>query len=603
MCCEASRHQGNEDRRLSSRANVHRDTYYDEDTENLRDPREYLYEGDEYGNDSLADFSEPHIDNFGATSSLVQYERSRIHGHYEMITTRSIPGRGLYSYVLPIDEKHDSVSDSIRGWDESTIQYTPRNQQEKYRVPLPQPTSFNTFDVNMAMSYCNSVILRRLEREARQLELSHDTKRTVGLDIERNTASSFQYSPIDHDHEIRLIHIARSGPLSTINCSFIPTRSRFPGLAYTCLSYVWGEAPAESDIVQIILHGQTFWIRRNLWNFLDRARAHPDLQDRLFWIDAIYINQLDLLEKQRQVAQMGKIYRKANSVVCWLGEPDPHMERALAHLHGEDKDDDKIKRSVRYLLNCDYLTRLWVVQEVLLASDILLKFGDFEFTWSEDWTLWMYVQPPCVNLSMSSYNSWRTMKARVPHRVVDLRTQPSLSRCRAFLILHWAINMKQHDRKTHDLIDLLPDLEQQKCKNPLDRIYGLLDLVTYVPVVPDYTKTTVELYDDIIQYALRLGKLVTDPKDCASSASRAGDRCEQRRCRFPKVLQRVLLVSDRDVYLSISNLVVYPTTKDVAWYMIHPYSRNCVFHVSCGKLKLDGLHGPRDGESRHGGGT
>jgi hypothetical protein len=154
MCCEASRHQGNEDRRLSSRANVHRDTYYDDDTENLRDPREYLYEGDEYGNDSLADFSELHIGNFGATSSLVLYERSRIHGHYEMITTRSIPGRGLYSYVLPIDEKHDSASDSIRGWDESTIQYTPRNQQEKYGVPLPQPTSFNTFDVNMARRTC-----------------------------------------------------------------------------------------------------------------------------------------------------------------------------------------------------------------------------------------------------------------------------------------------------------------------------------------------------------------------------------------------------------------------------------------------------------------
>jgi hypothetical protein len=53
-------------------------------------------------------------------------------------------------------------------------------------------------------------------------------------------------------------------------------------------------------------------IRKNLFSFLEvwQEESHPVT----LWIDAICINQEDILERNRQVALMYKIYRTATSV-------------------------------------------------------------------------------------------------------------------------------------------------------------------------------------------------------------------------------------------------------------------------------------------------
>ncbi|KAF1974863.1 hypothetical protein BU23DRAFT_460478, partial [Bimuria novae-zelandiae CBS 107.79] len=37
------------------------------------------------------------------------------------------------------------------------------------------------------------------------------------------------------------------------------------------------------------------------------------------WVDTVYINQKDVLERNAQVAMMGKIFESAALVVCWFG--------------------------------------------------------------------------------------------------------------------------------------------------------------------------------------------------------------------------------------------------------------------------------------------
>jgi hypothetical protein len=46
----------------------------------------------------------------------------------------------------------------------------------------------------------------------------------------------------------------------------------------------------------------------------------------MLWI-GLCINQTDLMERTLQVALMGDIFAKADSVCVWLGESDPDLHR------------------------------------------------------------------------------------------------------------------------------------------------------------------------------------------------------------------------------------------------------------------------------------
>jgi hypothetical protein len=85
--------------------------------------------------------------------------------------------------------------------------------------------------------------------------------------------------------------------------------------SYTALSYTWGTPLHDTDI---ILNGGLFTVRRNLWDFLRVARCNYTCR---LWIDALCINQTDIPEKNQHVKEMAKIYRGAESTLCWLGEP------------------------------------------------------------------------------------------------------------------------------------------------------------------------------------------------------------------------------------------------------------------------------------------
>ena len=65
----------------------------------------------------------------------------------------------------------------------------------------------------------------------------------------------------------------------------------------------------------------------NLYSALKHLRL-PD-RARLFWIDAISINQNDIREKDRQVQRMGEVYAWAKKVIVWLGEKSEDSDEAI----------------------------------------------------------------------------------------------------------------------------------------------------------------------------------------------------------------------------------------------------------------------------------
>ncbi|KAH6715591.1 heterokaryon incompatibility, partial [Leptodontidium sp. MPI-SDFR-AT-0119] len=88
-------------------------------------------------------------------------------------------------------------------------------------------------------------------------------------------------------------------------------------LKYQALSYTWGKADGSN--LKIWVNGVLVPVRRNLLCALRVLRADPMAGSLPIWIDALCINQQDVLERGHQVDMMGVIYRGAQRVIAWLG--------------------------------------------------------------------------------------------------------------------------------------------------------------------------------------------------------------------------------------------------------------------------------------------
>ncbi|OAK94213.1 hypothetical protein IQ06DRAFT_182421, partial [Phaeosphaeriaceae sp. SRC1lsM3a] len=119
----------------------------------------------------------------------------------------------------------------------------------------------------------------------------------------------FRHQPLEHDKpSIRLIHLLPDlSPDGLIQCEIVHETIEAP---YTCLSYRWG-APDPSS--SILINGQLFAVRQNLLDFLDMARMNG-AATMTYWIDALCIDQDNILERNHQVAQMGDIFSRATCV-------------------------------------------------------------------------------------------------------------------------------------------------------------------------------------------------------------------------------------------------------------------------------------------------
>ncbi|KAI1371190.1 ankyrin repeat-containing domain protein [Hypoxylon crocopeplum] len=119
-------------------------------------------------------------------------------------------------------------------------------------------------------------------------------------------------------------------------------------------------------------------------------RIRHETDRRSLWIDAVCINQEDKQECNQQVAMMTEIYRKARSVLMWIGEEDNTTEAAfnripmLCQLHESLRKDangsswehfpieerDDVQGLVHDVMEDEnaYFTRAWIFQEIILAG-------------------------------------------------------------------------------------------------------------------------------------------------------------------------------------------------------------------------------------------
>lgn len=148
---------------------------------------------------------------------------------------------------------------------------------------------------------------------------------------------------------------------------------------WKALSYRWGED--EPDFM-VYLNDHPVPVRKGLQTFLIQATAEK--QRDWYFIDALCIDQDNDSEKACQVQQMGEIYRRAEEVVVWIVYEPYHVEGDEDHGYQTVYESDTDTHDVSSLssaqvkdaiLENSYWSRLWILQEVLLAKRLTFRIG------------------------------------------------------------------------------------------------------------------------------------------------------------------------------------------------------------------------------------
>ncbi|KAM5359954.1 hypothetical protein ACJA88_014994 [Fusarium oxysporum] len=324
---------------------------------------------------------------------------------------------------------------------------------------------------------------------------------------------------------------------------------------YDALSYVWGGEPNPRDGFQVLINNNLVYITQSLYSFLDRLRLPA--QPRLLWIDAICIDQSDLGELGDQVRLMPSIYSTARRVFVDLGQETDDSHKALKLLNlawnkhiwtgmfnqagwtaeeiafwiGVDLPSDEERRksqmvmlpscgdqqweSVARFFSRPWFSRLWIIQEFVVARELILFHGTQHIKWQE---LFGAVHSPVASFkSNPAYTrgffayfcmgSIRRVKAltRTPEGAQFLERRSSIFALRRF------------DRI--QLSDLVHFFQSSQSKRKRDRYFALVGIADDVgnekKLQPDYKSSL----DDIIT---RFGEVMIQKEHGGEVLLRAG---------------------------------------------------------------------------------
>ncbi|CAN9385435.1 unnamed protein product [Alternaria alternata] len=296
---------------------------------------------------------------------------------------------------------------------------------------------------------------------------------------------SYQLLPVDKK-QIRLISLNTTYDLdSEFKSGPVECTMRVFDLEdappFTALSYMWGP-PAPTRRI-FMNNGQLLEIRLNLFHFLLEFRhMNPDDDpqggaDRWFWVDQICIQQSSITERNHQVRMMSHIYTSAESVIIWLGNGDERTNcrwdsRPLYEVAKEWVETSDPK-AFAVILHASYFTRVWIVQEFLLARRVRMLLGN----------MWLDGGERQAKLAVATGNP---LAEWIPRYSFEL-------------LLNRAASAKNSGYvPLYGLDKFLLDYSDNKCENPRDVVYGVLGLVEPEERVQvDYSKLPQQVLMDV----------------------------------------------------------------------------------------------------------
>jgi hypothetical protein len=346
-------------------------------------------------------------------------------------------------------------------------------------------------------------------------------------------ATQYQYESLAVDRdEIRLLTLL-PGQFSEdikINLDIVQFQIDRPP-KFEALSYAWSEAvldsiqnedkattyeslprtPDDLSLVYIAGSGKTLPVRPNLSAALRHLRSVAE--PRVLWVDAICVNQEDLEERSSQVQKFKHVYSLASQVVVWLGIENDKSSDAMQLLkeisrhvvvdwtygtispathHDVDTSWSDLKLNLTLgreeylaiynLLERSWFERLWIRQEVQLSKCATIVCGTDTISW-ENFRGAIYLL------------NWKNLAYH------DLRYYVDEFRARVRFVYELCRYGVQKN-----LAVILYEGRKSKCSDPRDRVYACISLADQSSqdfVKPDYTKTVIEVYANLLAASLK----------------------------------------------------------------------------------------------------
>ncbi|CZR68730.1 uncharacterized protein PAC_18629 [Phialocephala subalpina] len=313
---------------------------------------------------------------------------------------------------------------------------------------------------------------------------------------------------------------------------------------YNALSYTWGD-PGKT--VTIIVDGAEFEATKNLEAGLRHLRRKDQIVT--LWVDALCINQKDIPEKNVQLAQMREIYVQAKSVVAWLGPSDDNSEmamkwiqeyggrsyelniggvggpRLISLLDGLDAPPDKPFDEKEMLFAADlreqlspanswhadlitsllrmfkraYWSRIWIVQELASASDLIFVCGKAT---ASDNALYDALR------LLRNFAQYQNLKWNAMVKETHFKRPTGVSLMS--INTGGPINMLKFRRAPHaaPLIHIMRTFRFFSSTDPRDKVFALLGISRDSEILglrADYNKTCEQVYTDAARRLIHAG--------------------------------------------------------------------------------------------------
>lgn len=261
--------------------------------------------------------------------------------------------------------------------------------------------------------------------------------------------------------------------------------------------------------------------------------------DDLIWIDAVCIDQTNLEERSTQVGIMDSIYFNARYTVAWLGRKDRFTDAAFDTVAKLLKSGNALVQSdivpYRTYLPQDYhqaglpyisqrdwdalaslflrqwFRRVWVFQEVIFATAIILYCGDREIQWDELGWVMALLQARYIDIGHPSSSFYIPIDETATSVEYFLEILYSFRDAR--FKLEDSQRQKLEQKSAQDtaeknltdgwsLINLIMASFPFRATDPRDKIFALYALSRFHPdtrlqVQPNYKEPVEELYSNV----------------------------------------------------------------------------------------------------------